>query len=304
MISHHDISHSENKNSYVWENESITPFKELIVSWNAKRPSLGHFIFFISLKINEVWSPWYLYASWGSEGQSGSNQESLLLKIKQDTVEVIAHEQAAGFRVRIEAENGANLREFISLAANTHSGSFVPSLLSNTYHSIEIRTPSLSQMQLNHPHHRSMCSATSTAAVTNFFKKEYVDPVDFALKSHDNASDIYGNWVLNIAQASSILGKQWKCWVQRLSGFEDLYRQLEAGMPVVVSVKGPLPGSALPYNEGHLIAVKGYCAKDNRVLCMDPAFSENETTNVSYDLHEFMQAWSRRGYIAYLFQKR
>ncbi|HEV8052168.1 MAG TPA: C39 family peptidase, partial [Parachlamydiaceae bacterium] len=99
------------------------------------------------------------------------------------------------------------------------------------------------------------------------------------------------------------LGKKWHCWVQHLTGFDDIHARLRANMPVVVSVKGPLSGSALPYSEGHLLVVKGYNHKEKQVICMDPAFADNESTNVSYDLDDFMKAWSKRGCIAYIFEK-
>ena len=114
--------------------------------------------------------------------------------------------------------------------------------------------------------------------------------------------DIFGNWVLNTAQASSVLGNKWQCWVERLAGFGDIYDRLKNNLPVVVSVKGPLPGARFPYTNGHLIAVKGYNPKTEQVLCMDPAFQADEATAVAYNLSDFMDAWSRRRRIAYVFE--
>ena len=59
----------------------------------------------------------------------------------------------------------------------------------------------------------------------------------------------------------------------------------------------------LPYEEGHLIVVKGYDASKKRVLCMDPAYPTNAETNVEYPYEAFMDAWGRRRRLAYLFSK-
>jgi hypothetical protein len=108
---------------------------------------------------------------------------------------------------------------------------------------------------------------------------------------------------LNIAYAWTILGKKWSCWIQHLNGFIAIQELLKKNTPVVVSVKGPLPGSALPYNQGHLLVVKGYQHQHKKVLCMDPAFGEDDLTNVTYDLQDFLEAWARRGCIAYVFEQ-
>jgi hypothetical protein len=106
---------------------------------------------------------------------------------------------------------------------------------------------------------------------------------------------------LNVAEASHHLGNQWMCWVERLNGFQDIYDRLIQNTPVIVSVRGPLPGSAQPYAKGHLLVVKGYDPSEKKVLCMDPAFPDEKSTLISYDLEDFITAWQRRGKIAYLF---
>lgn len=98
-----------------------------------------------------------------------------------------------------------------------------------------------------------------------------------------------------------MLGPKWNCWVERLNGFDEVYNQLLQGNPVVVSVRGPLKGSAAPYTKGHLMAVIGYRPIEHKVICMDPAFPSDQETIVEYDLEDFLQAWSRRGKIAYVF---
>lgn len=108
---------------------------------------------------------------------------------------------------------------------------------------------------------------------------------------------------LNTAQASHKLGNPWNCFVARFTNFNQIVDQLRKGYPVVVSVKGPLKGSALPYESRHLLVVKGYDSKKQEVFCMDPAFSANELTHVTYALDDFLVAWGRRKGIAYVFDQ-
>jgi Peptidase_C39 like family len=300
---HHDIFPESDQ--YTWEQDSIS-FDELIVSWNAMRPQCGRFQISVSVKINGIWSPLYPYASWGNGGQQGGNVHDTSIRIKEDILELLNGRQATGFRIVLKAEEGAHLDEFYSLHA---CASVITTVFSEKMiafdHSFDLSVPLISQMQLHHPRHRDMCSASATAAAVSYLMKiDRLDPVSFALQAHDDAFGILGNWVLNTAQASSILGKHWSCWVERLSGFHDIYNHLKRNIPVVVSVKGPLSGSALPYNQGHLIVVKGYSHQEKHVLCMDPAFAEDKLTEVRYCLNDFLEAWSRRGCIAYIFKAK
>lgn len=304
---HHVLSNVESDAaSYIWEQPDVISFDELIISWNMQRPQLGEFLIHISVKIGEMWSPWSLYATWGSEGQKGGNVDPVRfpLRIKQDILEMVDGQKATGFRVRIEAKKGANLEKCYSIHVCASSIADISAKKTTVNSSINLKIPLISQMKLTHPRHQDMCSAASTTSVVSYLlNKNRIDPVFFALQARDEAFDFFGNWVLNTACASALLGKKWQCWVQRLTGFDEIYTRLKADIPVILSIKGPLPGSALPYNQGHLLVVKGYNHKDKKVLCMDPAFPENEKTDVSYDLKDFIEAWSRRQCIAYLFKK-
>lgn len=79
---------------------------------------------------------------------------------------------------------------------------------------------------------------------------------------------------------------------------------MKQGTPVIVSVRGPLTGSARPYAKGHLLVVIGYDSLNQKVICMDPAFPKDSETHVSYGLSDFVQAWNRRGNVAYVFTKK
>lgn len=289
-----------------WKEENVTPFDELILSWDALRPIKGKFLFYVSVKINE-WSPWLLYASWGSDGQSSflSTADNCPVKVYQDALEVMEGKKATAFQIKIATEGGASLNTVHGLHVYTNRDKgLAPQKLLSSLSSIYLKVPGLSQMTLDHIRHTDLCSPTSTTAVTRYLSNDHaIDPLDFAQKVWDSGFDIYGNWVFNAANASANLGCQWSCWVERLNGFDTIYHRLAQGTPVVVSVRGPLPGSALPYAKGHLLAVIGYDPSNQKVICMDPAFPTDSETHVAYDLSDFVQAWSRRGNIAYIFTR-
>src|SRR5690606_27037305 len=106
--------------------------------------------------------------------------------------------------------------------------------------------PRKSQMQLNHKRQRDLCSPTSLSTAINFLQKRMISPTDFAECVLDQEFDIYGNWALNIAECYH--QTQSPCRVERLGCFGDLHAHLLKGRPVVVSIKGPIPGGALEYS--------------------------------------------------------
>jgi hypothetical protein len=285
--------------------EEIPPFNELMFSWNAKRPSDGKYLFYVRVKLDE-WSPWLLYASWGSDGQIGylNTTTDAPVRVYQDAVEVLEEKKATGFQIKVVPEGTASVGDVYSLHVYTNSDQLQePQQMHGDASAICLPLKGLSQITLDHARHMDLCSPTSTAAVVRYLTEgKAVDPLQFAQSAWDGGFDIYGNWVFNVAQASAELGPTWSCWVERLHGFGNIYTRLQQGTPVVVSVRGPLTGSALPYAKGHLLVVIGYDPLQQKVICMDPAFSSDDQTQVSYDFSEFIQAWCRRGRVAYIFK--
>lgn len=303
----HTISVTDQCAEYSWCCENTIPFDELIVSWNAQRPEpKGAFDLHISALVEGEWSEWIHYATWGSEARSGGNSSDSKNTISsyQDIAHIKNGKFATAFKVKVEAKGSAKLLDFHTLYGCVSR----PKELTHKPHiaplpSVDLQVPALSQMSLPHPLCHHMCSATSTSAVVTYLLKSpkgSINPVSVALNAHDGAFDIFGNWTFMAAHAYALLGKGWRCSVQRLRGFDDIHRRLSGGYPVVVSIRGPLTGSALPYESGHLLAVRGYDAERDRVLCMDPAFDE-KNAHVDYPLQDFLEAWGRRGYVAYVF---
>lgn len=310
LLHSHDLPSSAAQNhTYRWETPSLSPFDELLISWNAQRPSCGHYVILVSVYTSE-WSPWLLYAVWGSRHQYSFHDQAHAgsLESFQDQVQLLKGQVATGFRLRIEARQGASLAHFHTLhACSSHLASFnkCSSYPTSFFSSIQLSVPGLSQLALNHPRATSFCSPTSTTAVIRYLlAHDQLTPLPFTEKVYDAGFDIYGNWAFNVAQAFVELGPAWSCWTARLAGFDSLFSYLQQDLPIIASVKGQLTGSLMPYTNGHLLVVRGYEASTRRVLCMDPAFPSDEQTHQAYDLDEFMHVWSQRYYLAYLFGRK
>ena len=244
-----------------WEKEDLKPFNELMISWNGTRPADGAFHIYVSVKDND-WSPWMHYCSWGSHGQTGYLSEAgeFPARVYQDAVELLNGHTASGYKIKIVPEGNASLDAIWGLHVYTN-GEATPSAPCAQSSSIPVL--GLSQMALDHPRHKDLCSPTSTTAVVRYLSgNSTLDPIAFAASSWDGGFDIYGNWVFNVAEAAHRLGPNWHCWVERLDGFDAIAQRLKLGTPVVVSIRGPLPGGALPYAKGHLLAIIGYDAEN------------------------------------------
>lgn len=301
----YDLSPTES-NQVIWEIRKTKEFNEQILSWNGFRPEVGKWIFSISLGKETEWSPWLKYAEWTASGQKTFKcaPEDSFAASYQDTV-FPKEGLCDGFRVKVTAEEGAALKGLKSLHSclsdlEKYTVAPIPSLpfvlLSNV--------PRQSQNVLDHPRHRDLCSPTSTSTAINYLlgRKE-LDPVWFAKEVHDDEFDIYGNWILNTAEAYRHLKGSYRVHVERLSDFSFLHAQLMSGCPVVVSVKGTIEGAPKPYPVGHLICVVGYDPKEQKVYCIDPAFPNNESTFIGYQLNDFLNAWGIRKNLAYVFTK-
>ena len=292
---------------FLWEIGASRLFEELILSWNGKRPEKGKWMFWVSVHQGS-WSPWIRYAEWGAHSQKTFKYapQGSFVESYQDFV-YPKDGQCDGFRIKVTAEEGADLSRFdtlyvclsalSSLSIELPTEPLTSKLLSNV--------PRRSQIQLKHPRAQDLCSPTSTATAINYLLgRKKVDPVEFAAKSHDDEFDIYGNWILNTAQAYHELSGQFRCRVERLPSFSFLHSYLMRNLPVVVSIRGPLPGSSRPHTFGHLICIVGYDSGPQKVLCIDPGFPDDEQTFVGYFLKDFLEAWNRRRNIAYLFEPK
>lgn len=271
-----------------WNEKDVFPFNELILSWNGQRPN-GKWTFWVSLKENE----WLKYAEWSQQGQKTFKSVGSFAQSYQDAV--VCKELCREFRIKVEGDELEKLHTLHVCLSHTEEykilnpGPLKKVLLNDV--------AGQSQIVLDHPRNKDLCSPTSTSTALSYLCKKRLDPLFFANRVRDEEFDIYGNWILNVAEAYHQSGIP--CRVERLAHFGVLHGHLMKGKPVVVSVKGPIPGAPQPYQSGHLLCVIGFDGE--KVYCIDSAFKTNESTFFGYDWKDFQSAWGRRRNLSYIF---
>ena len=291
------------KKEYIWIQKSTKPFRELILSWNAFRPKRGKFSFFVSVKHN-YWSNWYKIAEWGANSQQTFvNTKNPFVHVKHVRTELKRRRKALAFRIKVKAENGADIRKIKALfvCISKGNGSFKIEKPNINLPDVYVkRVPRQSQMVIKHKRAADLCSPTSISMIVNYFLKNkkicksfigglnnYVRQI--AKKIHDDSYlDIYGNWILNVAQAfDSAKGKAF-FKVERLNNFSNLYNYLKNNIPVAVSVRGHLNGGAKTYENGHFVVVIGWKRDRKAVICLDPAFKGSRKIARAYNIYNFL----------------
>jgi len=291
----------------IFTKTDVPAFTQLLFSWNALRPKKGYFSFLVQSRdsVTQEWDQWHKMFEWGDDIQRSFTSKGKNSRYEYVRLEIEKNKKADGFKVKIQAHDGASLQDLKALSINAANLDQCKTELIDSYKnnlsSIHITgVPKRSQFMLDHPKNDVLCSPTSSSMLLGFLTKEEIDPLDFAHKSFDTGLGVYGSWPFNTAHAFERSGGKISFATVRLPSFMMLHDQLKRGSPVVVSVRGPLVGSPRPYNHGHLLVVVGWDAKKNHVICHDPAMSSDHTVEKRYDLATFLAGWERSKRLAYI----
>lgn len=293
---------------YFWKNTQVEPFNELILSWNGKRPIKGTYIFYISVKSGK-WSNWMKYAEWGANDQKTFKSEwgSSFARNHTDVVALKDNLLATGFQIKVVATGGANCSDLAAIFASTSNLHNYSSCTKPREESAVFVKPIFPQSQMVLSHHRfkDLCSPTSTTVTINsLLKEKAVDPAIFADQAKDNFHDIYGNWILNTAQAYAFLADEYYIYPRRLNSFDEVIAQLKKNIPVIVSVKGKIEGAPFEYKSGHLMTIVGWDPTTEEIFFIDSAHPSDQQSYVSYPFEEFNKVWTVRKNLCYFFEKK
>ena len=295
------------KNEWLWQKTAVPGYTQLLFSWNALRPKKGYFMFWVRARDKKTrkWHSWHKAAAWGKDVQASYfNRFVRSTEYCHVRLEIPCHTEADGFCLKIEACKGASFDDFKAVTVNIACfKKFVPEVGSNGLEGLETvriaSVPKISQMKLVHPKADALCSPASLSMLVNFLMQESFDPHEVAEGVYDNGLNAYGSWPFNTAYAFDLSKGKIFFQVVRLSSFKQIHELLRKSIPVIVSVRGPLKGSATPYAHGHLLLVVGYDAKNKKVICHDPAFSEVDQVYTEYNLEDFLKAWERSKRLSY-----
>lgn len=117
----------------------------------------------------------------------------------------------------------------------------------------------------------------------------YVDPqVDFAARGvFDWNYQGAGNWPFNAAYAAS---RGLNAFVTRLRSLAEAERFIAAGIPLVASINGRLPGFFFKKTSGHLLTIVGFTATGD-VISNDPAVPTDGDAHKVYGRADFENVW-------------
>lgn len=301
-----EIVSNKIRNSLVFAKQNVPSFCQLIFSWNAFRPTKGHFSFYAQVRDAKThqWHEWHKMIDWGKDIQQSYLHKGPVTEYCHVRLEVPKESLADGLRIKIVPSENADLSLLKAIAVNISNLTkfkLVPHAQHGNFPSIVINDiPQQSQMILEHPRAEHMCSPTSCSMLVSYLSKKTVNALDFAHKVYDQGLDSYGSWPFNTAHAYEQCNGTFLFHVARLHSFADIYTKLQQSIPVVVSVRGPLVGAPREFKNGHLILVVGWDQKLKKVICHDPAFDNNQKVTTLYDINSFCNAWARSHHLAYL----
>lgn len=303
-----EIEGNKSKAQLYFSKEEVPLYSQLIFSWNAFRPKKGYFSFYVSAKDAQSgeWGTWHRMTDWGAKIQrSYLSKPDAFSHYDFVRLEVDNQSLADGFRIKIVANDGARLDEVQSMAVsianfNEFKAESIDQEIDRLPSTYIKNVPMIAQFALDHPNNDSICSPTSCSMLTGYLLQSPVDPINFAEKAYDQGLQVFGSWPFNMAYAFEVCNGSHKFYTARLRGFKSIHQRLGAGIPVVVSVRGPLEGAVLPYKSGHLLVVVGYDGKKHEVIAHDPAFKTDRETLRRYPLKSFLVAWERSRRLAYI----
>ncbi|MEO8632088.1 MAG: C39 family peptidase [Chloroflexota bacterium] len=309
-----------------WTSSAVrTPFAfdQLVASWNAVTPS-GTWIE-VQMRASGASraTKWYTLAIWSS-GDETIHRTTLKGQNDADgRVNVDTFEKANGaaeltsYELRVTLHRKADVRGGADVSA-TPAVSLLAAVTSRaTEYSIpsafggparDLDVPTLSQE--THAGHypefdgggEAWCSPTSTAMVLGFWKTgpggadlatfpgaSHADgQVDHAARfSYDWSYSGAGNWPFNAAYAAQ---HGLEGFITRLRSLAEAERFISAGIPLIASISGVLPGFLFTSTSGHLLVIRGFAANGD-VITNDPAVRANAQARKVYPRADFERVW-------------
>ncbi len=292
-------------------------FDELVASWNATTPSDT----WITIEMRATGSgrttKWYTMGIWTSD------------PIPARRTSVSGQGDADGFiaiDTFIRSKKAATLRTYElkvglhrTATAPTPTVRFVGAMTSAAVAKYEMPSPTQGlagtlavpeYSQEIHAGHfpeydnggEAWCSPTSTAMILDFWGAGptagelasfpgtgHVDgQVDYAARAvYDWNYQGAGNWPFNTAYAGA---RGLNGFVTRLRSLTEAEMFLNAGIPLVASINGRLPGFFFGKTNGHLLTIVGFTASGD-VISNDPAVPTDAEVQRTYGREDFEQVW-------------
>ena len=136
--------------------------------------------------------------------------------------------------------------------------------------------------------------------VVQYLTGNVFDLAEFIAAIFDEGLGVYGSWQCNVAHMFDACKGKMNFFVRRANSFMDIYHSLEKNMPVIVSVRGELPGALKPFPHGYLMVIVGWDQAAAEVICHDPAAEKDDEVVKRYPIEPFLRAWERSHRLMYI----
>src|SRR5712691_3477568 len=292
-------------------------FDEVIASWSVDTPP-GSWIR-VELQASGAGrtTKWYTMAIWAS-GDDDVHRTSIARQDDADggvafdtfvRAKPAAPLDAYRVQLTLHRKTGSTATPIVRMVAAMASASLayeIPSVFSGA--AVDRDVPRLSQEihAGEFPQYdgggEAWCSPASTAMLLAFWRAGptpaelaafpgagYVDAqVDHAARyTYDWGYQGAGNWPDNTAYAGRY---GLDAFVTRLRSLGEAQRFIDAGIPLVASLNGALPGFLFEKTNGHLLVIRGFTAGGD-VIANDPAARSNTEVRKVYRRGDFEKVW-------------
>jgi hypothetical protein len=303
-----------------WTSTAVRPpfeFDQLVASWNATTPS-GTWID-VQMRASGAsrTTKWYTLAIWASNDDTihrttMKRQDDADGRVNVDTFEkALRAAELTSYELRvtlhrtagISATPAVTLLTAVTSRAGDHA---LPGAFSGIARDLDVPMLSQETHAGHYPEYdgggEAWCSPTSTAMVLGFWKTgpSARDLAAFPGVGHADgqvdraARDTYdwsyegaGNWPFNAAYAAAY---GLEGFVTRLRSLHEAELFIQAGIPLIASINGELPGFLFTSTSGHLLVIRGFTANGD-VITNDPAVRANAQARKVYPRSEFERVW-------------
>jgi peptidase C39-like protein len=305
-----------------WTSSVITTpfaFDELVASWNATTPNGTWIKTEVQASGGGRTTKWYVLGIWAS-GDGTIHRTSVPAQGDADgfvAIDTFIRAKKAEpldkyqlrvtlYRAGSAASSASPAVRFVGAMTSAASTFDIPSASTGVVR--ELAVPRLSQ-EVHSGHYpeydgggEAWCSPTSTAMVLGswgsgpsaaqlaaFPGTAHVDgQVDYSARYvYDWNYQGAGNWPYNTAYAATF---GLNAFVTRLRSLAEAERFIAAGIPLVASINGKLPGFLFKKTSGHLLVIRGFTSTGD-VITNDPAVLADVDARVVYGRADFEKVW-------------
>jgi hypothetical protein len=308
--------------SGTWVSDPVTSpfaFDELVASWNAATPDGTWIKTEMQATGSGRTTKWYVLGIWAA-GDGTIHRTSVPAQGDADgyvAIDTFVRSSKAApltsyqlrvtlYRADSAASSATPTVGFIGAMTSAASSFAIPSAFTGVVRDLDV--PQLSQ-EVHRGHYpeydnggEAWCSPTSTAMVLGYWSSgptaaqlsvfpgaSHVDgQVDYAARYvYDWNYRGAGNWPDNTAYAATF---GLNAFVTRLRSLAEAERFIAAGIPLVASINGHLPGFLFKKTSGHLLVIRGFTSTGD-VITNDPAVFADPDARVIYGRADFENVW-------------